>query len=66
MSCFSLHSTRSASCSAVVKGNVPTDTVLRTAGWKRDSVFRKFYNRPVSNDDTFCMSILISTCKLQS
>ena len=66
MSCFSPHSTHSASCSAVVKGNVSIDTVLRTAGWKPDNVFRKFYNRPVVNDDTFSMSISNSTCKLQS
>ena len=58
MSCFTPHSTRSASCSAAVARNVPIDTVLRTAGWKRDNVFRKFYNRPVTNDDSFSRSIL--------
>ena len=58
MSCFSPHSTRSASCSAAISSNVPIDTILRTAGWKRDNVFRKFYNRPVSNDDSFSTSIM--------
>ncbi|MCG8047949.1 MAG: site-specific integrase [Candidatus Thiodiazotropha taylori] len=58
MSCFSPHSTRSASCSAAASSNVPIDTILRTAGWKRDNVFRKFYNRPVSNDDSFSRTIL--------
>lgn len=58
MSCFSPHSTRSASCSAAAKCNVPIDTILRTAGWKQDNVFRKFYSRPVSNDDSFSQSIL--------
>ena len=33
---------------------------LKTAGWKQDSVFMRFYNRPVSNNDTFSMSILNS------
>ena len=58
MSCFSAHSTRSASCSSVQKGNVPIDTILRTASWKRENVFRKYYNRPISNDDSFSKSIL--------
>ena len=58
MACFSTHSTRAASCSKAVTSNVPIDTVLRTAGWKRDNVFRKFYHRPVSNDDRFSQSIL--------
>ena len=34
------------------------DTILRTAGWTGDNVFGKFYNRPVSNDDSFSKSIL--------
>ncbi|MEW8548296.1 MAG: tyrosine-type recombinase/integrase [Candidatus Thiodiazotropha sp.] len=58
MSCFSPHSTRSASCSAAVASKVPIDTILRTAGWKRDNVFRKFYNRPISNDDSFSKGIM--------
>ena len=58
MSCFSAHSTRSASCSAAKKANVPIDTIIKTAGWRQDNVFRKFYNRPVSNDDSFSRSIL--------
>ena len=58
MACFSTHSTRAASCSKAVTSNVPIDTVLRTAGWKRDNVFRKFYHRPVSNEDAFSQSIL--------
>ena len=54
MNCFSAHSTMSASCSAAKKANVPIDTILKTAGWKQ------FYNRPVSNDDSFSRSILNS------
>ena len=61
MACLSPHSTRSASCSAAAKCNVPIDTILRTAGWTRDNVFRKFYNRSVSNDDSFSKSILSKT-----
>ena len=56
--CFTSQSTHSASYSAAVSSNVPIDTILRTSGWKRDNVFRKFYNRAVSNDDSFSKSIL--------
>lgn len=65
MNCFSPHSTRSASCSAAAASNVPIDTVLRTAGWKRENTFRKFYNRPVSNDSRFSDNVLsksFATC----
>ena len=54
---FSAHSTRGASTSAVT-GHIPIDTVLRTAGWKTDCVFRKFYKRPVTNDSLFSKTIL--------
>lgn len=57
-SCFIPHSRHSALCSAAVSSNVPINTILQTAGWKQDNVFRKFYNRPVSNDDSFNKSIL--------
>ena len=57
LSIFSPHSTRSASTSAVSK-KLPIDTILRTAGWKSDCVFRKHYKRPISNDSSFSCSIL--------
>ena len=43
LACFSTHSTRAASCSKAVTSDVPIYTVLRTAGWKRDNVFRKLF-----------------------
>ena len=54
---FSTHSTRSASTSAVL-GKIPIDTILKTAGWSKDSTFRKFYNRPVSNSSEFSHAVL--------
>lgn len=57
MKIFSPHSTRGASTSAAA-ARVPIDTVLRTAGWKTDCVFRKFYNRKVTNNSEFSKSIL--------
>ena len=57
MSIFSPHSTRVASTSAAAL-KVPIDTILRTAGWKSDCVFRKHYRRPVTNDSSFSKVIL--------
>ena len=57
LSLFTPHSTRSASTSAVVN-KVPIDTIIKTAGWSRDCTFRKFYNRPITNDGSFSNSIL--------
>ena len=54
---FSTHSTRSASTSAVL-GKNPIDTILKTAGWSKDSTFRMFYNRPVSNSSEFSHAVL--------
>ena len=54
---FAPHSTRAAATSAV-QGKVPIDTIIRTAGWKSDCVFRKHYNRPITNDSVFSATIL--------
>ena len=37
------HSTRAASTTADNVRNVPMSTILKTAGWKKDCMFRKFY-----------------------
>ena len=57
MSIFSPHSTRSASTS-LASSKVPIDTVLRTAGWKSDFVFRKYYKRETTNSAAFAHSVL--------
>ena len=62
MSMFTPHSTRSASTSAV-SSIIAIDTVLKTAGWKRECTFRKFYNRSVTNDSTFSQSLLTQSVR---
>ena len=57
MSIFSAHSTRGASASAAIN-RVPIDTVMRTAGWKRECTFRTFYNKPITNDGSYGTAIL--------
>ena len=58
---FKTHSTRSASTTAAFKAGTSVNTILKAAGWKNESVFRKFYNRPVTvqnYDDNFSVRVL--------
>ena len=57
MKIFTPHSTRSASTS-FVNGKIPIETILKTAGWRKDSVFRKHYNRPITNNSAFSNEVL--------
>ena len=44
---FKPHSTRAASTSTASRNAVPLENILTAAGWKRDCVFAKYYNKPV-------------------
>ena len=57
MDIFTPHSIRAASTSAALKARVPLDTILSTAGWSRDSTFRRYYNKP-AQDHEFSTKIL--------
>ena len=57
-SVFTPHSTRAAATSAAIKAKVSVNTILKTAGWTRDNVFRKHYNKPIVVDNTFSKSLL--------
>ena len=46
-SCFTAHSTRSASTSSLVKNGVDIHTILKKAGWSSANTFRKFYYKPL-------------------
>ena len=46
---FTAHSVRSASTSAAMRSNIPLQTILNTAGWATDNVFRKYYNKPLED-----------------
>ena len=60
MQVFSPHSVRSAATSAAKGKGVPLSTILRTAGWETDCVFRKFYDRPIGRNITFAKTVLES------
>ena len=52
MTTFTPHSIRAASTSAAAKSGVPMDIILATAGWSRENTFRKYYQKPVT-EQTF-------------
>ena len=58
ISIFKPHSCRAASVSHANKVGVPLATILRTAGWSSDCTFRKFYNKPITNDTSFAEAVL--------
>ena len=55
---FKPHSTRAASTSAADKLSVPLSSIMKAATWKKDSVFRKFYRKPIDCEDEYALSIL--------
>ena len=51
------HSTRAASVSKV-SNVVPVDTILKRVGWSSNSVFWKFYNKPIVDNNVFQSAVL--------
>ena len=48
---FAPHSFRGAASSAMLKGGMTLDDILKSAGWTNAITFQKFYNRPVMKSD---------------
>ena len=57
MTIFSPHSTRSAATTKANSGNIPLMTILKTAGWSRDSTFAKYYNKPFISEGVFADAV---------
>lgn len=57
MNIFSSHSTRSASTSKAA-AHLPLQTIIKTVGWANQSVFAKFYKKPVSCHGSFSNAVL--------
>lgn len=60
---FGSHSTRSAATSAAAFNKLPLASILKSAGWQKESTFRKFYDRPITRDTSFADNILSSANK---
>ena len=59
ISMFAAHSVRGASSSAAAMAGVTTNDILKAADWSTDSVFRRFYYKPV-HSPTFGNAVLSS------
>ena len=55
---FKAHSTRGAATSAAKASNVTVQVIMNTAGWRSDSTFARFYDRPVLAENSFADAIL--------
>ncbi|XP_062582865.1 uncharacterized protein LOC134272071 [Saccostrea cucullata] len=55
---FKAHSVRSASASKAKENFVPVDDILSKVGWSNVETFRKFYDKPVLNDDKYANAVL--------
>ena len=55
---FRAYSTRSASASKAAASNVPTELIMKTAGWSRESTFAKFYLRNIEPNVQFADQVL--------
>lgn len=49
---FKPHSVRSASTSSAKKAGISIDVIMKSAGWKKESTFRKFYDKPIVDNNT--------------
>ena len=58
ISIFKPHSTRSASTSAAKSANIQLDEIMATGGWRSNSVFAKYYHKPIVSDGTFVNVVL--------
>ena len=58
ISIFRPHSCRSSAASTANKLRLPLATILRTVGWSSECTFRRYYNKPVTNDTSFADTIL--------
>ena len=58
---FKPHSMRAAATSAAKAANVPLQEIMNTAGWRSDSTFVKFYDRPIRSDNNFAEAVLSNT-----
>lgn len=61
-SIFKAHSTRSAATSAASNAGVTTADILRAADWSSESVFTKFYYKPLRSG-AFGEAVLSSNAK---
>lgn len=55
---FGPHSTRSASTSVAARAGMPTEDILKAAGWSAELTFAKFYKKPIQKSQSFGQGVL--------
>ena len=55
---YSAHSTRAASVSKASNRQVPIDQIMANAGWRSADTFRRFYNKPIEENNTMAQAVL--------
>ncbi len=55
---YPAHSTRAAATSGASESGVSLAEIMKTAGWKRESTFQKFYQKPVEKSCGFQKGLL--------
>lgn len=60
LSRFKPHSIRSAAVSTATQIQVPTETILKTAGWSSHCTFAKYYKKPVRQQGELAKALLDS------
>lgn len=48
--------------SAAKSGKVPIQLILKSARWKSECTFRKFYNKPRNKDNVNIGNVIIRKC----
>lgn len=55
---FAAHSTRAASVSKAKEKDVPIHEIMAKAGWKSAETFRKYYNKPLVQENSLASAVL--------
>lgn len=55
---FGPHSLRGAASSAWSRASIPIDDIMKAAGWRSESTFQRFYNRPIIKEPIMDIPIL--------
>ena len=57
-SVYKPHSTRAASTSAACRMDTSVDTILKTAGWKSECMFAKYYHKEIVAVNNYASNVL--------
>ena len=62
-SIFNAHSVRGASASKAANMGITTNDILKAADWSSESVFQKFYHKPIAEQHSYGRAVLSKSSK---